>query len=56
MAKKGSTSAISLSSANLGFEAKSWQAADQLRGHMHPSENKQVVLRLIFLKYIGAII
>ena len=32
------------------FEDKLWQAADKLRGHMDPSEYKQVVLGLIFLK------
>src|SRR5690348_18091027 len=39
--------------ANLGFEAKLWQAADKLRGHMDASEYKHVVLGLIFLKYIS---
>jgi type I restriction enzyme M protein len=55
MAKKGSTSTRSSSSASLGFEAKLWQAAERLRGHMHPSQYKHV-LWLIFLKHIGAII
>lgn len=41
------------STANLGFEAKLWAAADKLRGHMDPSEYKHVVLGLIFLKYIS---
>jgi type I restriction enzyme M protein len=39
--------------ANLGFEAKLWQAADKLRGHMDSAEYKHVVLGLIFLKYIS---
>src|SRR3972149_147992 len=39
--------------ANLGFEEKLWQAADKLRGHMDASEYKNVVLGLIFLKYIS---
>lgn len=39
--------------ANLGFEEKLWQAADQLRGHMDAAEYKHVVLGLIFLKYIS---
>jgi len=39
--------------ANLGFEAKLWQAADKLRGHMDAAEYKHVVLGLIFLKYIS---
>jgi type I restriction enzyme M protein len=56
MVKKGSTSARSSSSTNLGFEAKLWQAAKKLSGHMHASEYKHVVLGLIFLKYIGAVI
>src|SRR3989344_5335168 len=41
------------STANLGFEAKLWAAADKLRGHMDPSEYKHVALGLIFLKYIS---
>ena len=41
------------STANLGFEAKLWTAADKLRGHMDPSEYKHVALGLIFLKYIS---
>jgi type I restriction enzyme M protein len=41
------------SGANLGFEAKLFQAADKLRGNVDPSEYKHVVLGLIFLKYIS---
>ena len=48
MAKRNNNSA-----ANLGFEDKLWAAADQMRGHMDPSEYKHVVLGLIFLKYIS---
>ncbi len=39
--------------ANLGFEAKLWQAADKLRNNMDAAEYKHVVLGLIFLKYIS---
>ena len=39
--------------ANLGFEAKLWQAADELRGQVDATEYKHVVLGLIFLKYIS---
>ena len=39
--------------ANLGFEAKLWLAADKLRGNMDASEYKHVILGLIFLKYIS---
>lgn len=39
--------------ANLGFEAKLWQAADKLRSNMDAAEYKHVVLGLIFLKYIS---
>lgn len=35
------------------LEAKLWAAADKLRGHMDASEYKDVVLGLIFLKYIS---
>ena len=41
------------SSANLGFEAKMWLAADKLRNNMDAAEYKHVVLGLIFLKYIS---
>jgi type I restriction enzyme M protein len=53
MARKGSTSAKSSNGANLGFEAKLWQAADKLRNNMDAAEYKHVVLGLIFLKYIS---
>jgi len=39
--------------ANLGFEAKLWQAADALRNNMDAAEYKHVVLGLMFLKYIS---
>ncbi len=39
--------------ANLGFEAKLWQAADALRNNLDAAEYKHVVLGLIFLKYIS---
>ena len=38
------------STANLGFEAKLWAAADALRNNMDAAEYKHVVLGLIFLK------
>ena len=41
------------STANLGFEAKLWLAADKLRTNMDAAEYKHVVLGLIFLKYIS---
>jgi len=43
------------STANLGFEAKLWLAADKLRNNMDAAEYKHVVLGLIFLKYISDI-
>src|SRR5438270_2750369 len=39
--------------ANLGFEARLWQAADALRNNMDAAEYKHVVLGVIFLKYIS---
>src|SRR5882724_4242936 len=51
-AKTKTTSAAD-SSANLGFEAKLWLAADKLRNNMDAAEYKHVVLGLIFLKYIS---
>ena len=41
------------STANLGFEARLWAAADALRNNMDAAEYKHVVLGLIFLKYIS---
>src|SRR5216110_3539823 len=40
-------------SANSGFEAKLWLAADKLRSNMDAAEYKHIVLGLIFLKYIS---
>ena len=37
--------------ANLGFEAKLWLAADKLRNNMDAAEYKHVVLGLIFLVF-----
>ena len=51
--KKTSASASKDSSANIGFEAKLWLAADKLRNNMDAAEYKHVVLGLIFLKYIS---
>ena len=39
--------------ANNGFEKQIWDAACVLRGNMDASEYKNVVLGLIFLKYIS---
>jgi len=38
---------------NLEFEDKLWAMADKLRGNIQPSDYKDVVLGLIFLKYIS---
>ena len=51
MAKKATKT--DASTANLGFEAKLWLAADKLRNNMDAAEYKHVVLGLIFLKYIS---
>jgi type I restriction enzyme M protein len=53
MIKKTRVTPIQASSANLGFEARLWAAADALRGSMDAAEYKHVVLGLIFLKYIS---
>jgi type I restriction enzyme M protein len=37
----------------LGIEAQLWEAADKLRGHLDAAEYKNVVLGLIFLKYVS---
>ena len=38
---------------NIGFEKQIWDAACVLRGNIDASEDKSVVLGLIFLKYIS---
>jgi type I restriction enzyme M protein len=53
MARKKSAVAGSQSTAQLGFEAKLWLAADKLRNNIDAAEYKHVVLGLIFLKYIS---
>jgi type I restriction enzyme M protein len=40
-----------LNGANLGFEADLFRTTDKLRGNMEPSDYKDVVLGLIFLKH-----
>lgn len=42
-----------LNSANVGFEKQLWEMACVLRGNMDASEYKNVVLGLIFLKYVS---
>jgi len=39
--------------ATLGIEAQLWASADKLRGHLDAAEYKNVVLGLIFLKYVS---
>jgi type I restriction enzyme M protein len=53
MARGKSSRSSSNNSANIGFEAKLWLAADKLRSNMDAAEYKHVVLGLIFLKYIS---
>ena len=50
---KATTKKNNTSTANIGFEAKLWLAADKLRNNMDAAEYKHVVLGLIFLKYIS---
>ena len=52
MARKSSSKPAD-TTANIGFEAKLWLAADKLRNNMDAAEYKHVVLGLIFLKYIS---
>src|SRR6184192_3940977 len=53
MARGKFSKSSSNNSANIGFEAKLWLAADKLRSNMDAAEYKHVVLGLIFLKYIS---
>ena len=48
MARGKSKNSSSNNSANIGFEAKLWLAADKLCSNMDAAEYKHVVLRLIF--------
>ena len=42
-----------VNSANLGFEKEIFKAADKLRGNIDAAEYKNIILGLIFLKYIS---
>ena len=42
-----------INSADLGFEKEIFKAADKLRGNVDAAEYKNIVLGLIFLKYIS---
>ncbi len=54
MAKRGSKDQKKPNNgANLGFEQQLWQMADKLRGNMDAADYKNVVLGLVFLKYIS---
>ena len=44
---------ININTADIGFEKELWDAACVLRGNMDASEYKNVILGLIFLKYIS---
>lgn len=44
---------MSINGAELGFEQTLWALADKLRGHLDAADYKNVVLGLIFLKYIS---
>ena len=39
--------------ANIGFEDKLWQAACELWGHIPATEYRQIIIGLIFLRYIS---
>ena len=53
MARSSNKKSGNETTANLGFEAKLWAAADALRNNMDAAEYKHVVLGLIFLKYVS---
>ena len=53
MPRSSRSSSKNNSTANLGFEAKLWLAADKLRSNMDAAQYKHTVLGLIFLKYIS---
>jgi len=51
--RKNKSDTLTITAANVGYEAQLWQMADALRGSMDAAEYKHVVLGLIFLKYIS---
>jgi type I restriction enzyme M protein len=53
MKKIGGLVMPNVNTAEIGFEKQIWDAACVLRGNIDASEYKQVVLGLIFLKYIS---
>ncbi|MBR4170374.1 MAG: type I restriction-modification system subunit M N-terminal domain-containing protein, partial [Kiritimatiellae bacterium] len=50
MAKSKSSSG---STATLGFEAKLWHAADLMRGKLPATQYRQVLMGLLFLRYVS---
>lgn len=53
MPPRKTSSSTNGSSANLGFEAKLWLAADKLGNNMDAAAYNRVVLGLVLLKYIS---
>ena len=41
------------SAATLGFEAKLWRAADLMRGKLPATQYRQVLMGLLFLRYVS---
>ena len=41
------------SAATLGFEAKLWHAADLMRGKLPATQYRQVLMGLLFLRYVS---
>lgn len=40
--------------ATLGFEAELWKAAEKMWGHIPAAEYRQILIGLIFLRYVSA--
>ena len=53
MPAKKTTKSQNGNGGTLGIETQLWAAADKMRGHLDAAEYKNVVLGLIFLKYIS---
>ncbi|MEE8721500.1 MAG: class I SAM-dependent DNA methyltransferase [Eggerthellaceae bacterium] len=53
MARSRKTKSKESNTADVGFEQQLWAAADALRGNVDAAEYKNVVLGLIFLKYLS---
>ena len=53
LTKMGKGGHVTTEVLNIGFEDKLWQAACELWGHIPATEYRQIIIGLIFLRYIS---